>query len=268
MSTSRLKMGMKAYRQAASNVADMEMDKSALFEKYKLRIYHIAHRIKEKVPDGSPIDFEDLVSYGAIGLFEAVDRFDPERNNQFSTFADYRIRGAMFDALRSLDTMSRHSRDQAKEVREKIELLSQQFGREPTNGEVAQALEISLDDYHALLHKTRTVSHVPIETDAESTDEPRSLLNILADESNVSAVDVLLDEEFRAQIRGAIEQLSDRKRQCVLLYYGRNLNLSEIAAVFDVTPSRISQILNSVRGELRNALKDIASEYGYGEKNE
>ena len=131
---------------------------------------------------------------------------------------------------------------------------------------MADSLGIALEDYHLLLHKTRTVSHIPIEVDAESSEEPRSLLNILADESNVSAVDVLLNEEFRTQIRNAIEQLTDRKRQCVLLYYGRNLNLSEIAAVFDVTPSRISQILNSVRGELRIALKDIASEYGYGGK--
>ena len=87
-----------------------------MFEQYKRRIYQLAHRMMEKVPGNHPLEFEDMVSYGAMGLLEAVDRFDEDRGIQFSTFVDYRIRGAMWDAIRSLDEVSRYSRDQAKQI--------------------------------------------------------------------------------------------------------------------------------------------------------
>jgi len=265
MSSSRTRQGMRVYQQAATRTVDTELDREALFHKYKRRIYHIAHRIKSRIPPGSPLDFEDLVSYGSIGLFEAVDRFDSTRNNQFSTFADYRIRGAMFDALRSLDDLSRHSRDQAKEVREHSEILEKQLDRVPTGNEIASSMGMEIDEFYQLQNKVQSISHVSIDGELDNHDDSRSLLNILADENNVSAMDLLLNEEFRKEIRKVIEELSDRKRQCVLLYYGRNLNLSEIAEVFDVTPSRISQILNGVRMELREILQELASEYGYGD---
>jgi RNA polymerase sigma factor FliA len=264
MSTSRSRQGMKVYQKAATLTADTQLDREALFNKYKRRIYHIAHRIKDRIPPGSTLGFEDLVSYGAIGLFEAVERFDPDRNNQFSTFADYRIRGAMFDALRSLDEMSRHSRDQAKELRDHTEILQQQLGRSPTSSEVASSMEMDIDDFYLLQNKVQSISHVSIDGEQDKNDDTRTLLDVLVDDNETSAMDLLLNEEFREQIRDVISELSDRKRQCVLLYYGRNLNLSEIAEVFDVTPSRISQILNGVRSELRLSLTDIAKDYGYG----
>jgi RNA polymerase sigma factor for flagellar operon FliA len=85
-------------------------------------------------------------------------------------------------------------------------------------------------------------------------------LDILTDDSERTTEDMLLDEEFREQVQGVIEQLSQRKKECILLYYGRNLNLSEIAEVFDVTPSRISQVLGAARNDLKELLKDIVEE--------
>ena len=99
MSYSRSRQGTKVYQQMAAVTQEHKLNREELFVRYKKRIYHIAHRIKSRVPPGSPLEFEDLVSYGAIGLFDAADRFDPSMKNQFSTFVDYRIRGSMLDAL-------------------------------------------------------------------------------------------------------------------------------------------------------------------------
>ena len=257
MSYSKNRQGAKAYQQMAAVTQEHKLDREELFERYKKRIYHIAHRIKSRVPPGSPLEFEDLVSYGAMGLFDAADRFDPAMKNQFSTFVDYRIRGAMLDALRSLDEMSRHSRDQAKEIKEITERLRFELDREPESKEIADALGISLDTFYDIENKVQSISHTSFDFDTDQEGNSRSFLDVLTDDSEQTAEEMLLDEEFRLQVRGAIEQLSQRKRECILLYYGRNLNLSEIAEVFDVTPSRISQVLGAARNDLKELLKDV-----------
>ena len=108
---------IKAYsNQAARQKKANERDKSEIFLEFQPRILAIARRLSSKIPASAPLSIDDLASYGAIGLLEAIERYDESRNNQFSTFADYRIRGAMFDALRSFDNMSRHRREQAREL--------------------------------------------------------------------------------------------------------------------------------------------------------
>jgi RNA polymerase sigma factor FliA len=260
MSYSKNRQGMKAYQQMAAGAQEHKLDREELFERYKKRIYHIAHRIKSRVPPGSPLEFEDLVSYGAMGLFDAADRFDPSMKNQFSTFVDYRIRGSMLDALRSLDEMSRHSRDQAKEIKEVRERLRFALNRDPDAREIAAAMGVSLETFYDIENKVQNISHTSFDFDVEQDGSSRSFLDILTDDSERTAEDMLLDGEFRAQVRGAIDQLSQRQKECILLYYGRNLNLSEIAEVFDVTPSRISQVLGAARNDLKELLKDIAEE--------
>ena len=207
-----------------------------------------------------PLEFEDLVSYGAMGLLEAADRFDPERDNQFSTFADYRIRGAMWDAIRSLDQVSRYTRDQAKTIDQTRERLEEIFGRPPTSDEMATELGMDVESFFVLEGKVQSVQHVSI--DFDETDNGRSFLETFADEQQLNAEELIMQEDFRDHVREAIAALTDRKRDCILLYYGRNLNLSEIAEVFDITSSRVSQILSAARQELKNNLQDVANLYG------
>lgn len=260
MSYSKNRQGAKVYQQMAAVTQEYKLDREELFDRYKKRIYQIAHRIKSRIPPGSPLEFEDLVSYGAMGLFDAADRFDPSMKNQFSTFVDYRIRGSMLDALRSLDEMSRHSRDQAKEIKEVTERIRLETGRDPEAKEVAEAMGISLDTFYDIENKVQNISHTSFDFEVDQEGNSRSFLELLTDDSDRTAEDMLLDEEFRHQVRAAIEELSQRKRECILLYYGRNLNLSEIAEVFDVTPSRISQVLGAARHDLKELLKDVFKE--------
>lgn len=252
--------GLRAYEQQMSSISLQERSKDDIFAEFQPRILFIARRLASRLPANIPLAMEDLVSYGAIGLLEAIERFDASRNNQFNTFADFRIRGAMRDAIRSFDTMSRHRRDQEKDIRKVEEALHQDFGRQPLPSEVAQELGISLSEYFQLKTNTQNV----IESSVVSGDnkEEKVLVDLLED-NGVSALDVLLDEEFRMRVREAIDLLEDRQRQCILLYYGRNLNLSEVAKVFEITPSRVSQILSKARAILVTSLREIAQEAGY-----
>ena len=262
MSSGRYQSGVRAYQQASAGVQDGLQDKPAVLKQYERRIYHIAHRLAGKIPPDANLDFEDLVSYGVLGLFEAMERFESARGNQFSTFADYRIRGAMIDAIRSMDTLSRHSREQAKTVKETAELLNERYDRRPTQTEIAEHLGLEIEEVQRREVLAQKVIHSSFDLDSDDPDG-RNLAEVIADEQNVSALDVLLNSEFRDQIKGAISSLPERKQQCILLYYGRNLNLQEIAGIFDITASRVSQILSQARDELRQTLREVASTHGF-----
>ena len=252
--------GLRAYEQQMSSISLQERSKDDIFSEFQPRILFIARRLASRLPANIPLAMEDLVSYGAIGLLEAIERFDASRNNQFNTFADFRIRGAMRDAIRSFDTMSRHRRDQEKDVRKVEEALYRDFGRQPLPSEVAQELGVSLSEYFQLKNNTQNVIEASVVVSDNS--EEKVLVELLED-NGINALDVLLDEEFRIGVRNVIDLLEERQRQCILLYYGRNLNLSEVAKVFEITPSRVSQILSKARAILVTSLREIAQEAGY-----
>lgn len=253
--------GLRAYEQQRTSMSLQERSKDDIFAEFQPRILYVARRLAEKLPSSIPLAIEDLVSYGAIGLLEAIERFDASRNNQFNTFADFRIRGAMRDAIRSFDTMSRHRRDQEKDLRKTEDSLYKELGRSPLPSEVAKELDISLSEYFHMKNNTVNVIESSVAM-SEHTKEEKVLVELLED-NGIDPLDVLLDEEFRAGVRNAIDLLEDRQRECILLYYGRNLNLSEVAKVFDITPSRVSQIMSKARTQLMGALRDIAREAGY-----
>ncbi|MEC7987555.1 MAG: FliA/WhiG family RNA polymerase sigma factor [Myxococcota bacterium] len=255
---------LKAYSSQAARQNELDgRDKSDVFLEFQPRILAIARRLATKIPASAPLGIDDLAAYGAIGLLEAIERYDESRNNQFSTFADYRIRGAMFDALRSFDNMSRHRREQARDLSEAEKSLRSLLGREPTHSEIAEELDISLGEYFHLRNNTVQVVENSIDGGDDRTDDSRTLIDILEDEGCADPLSAILDEEFRTRVQEVIENLPDRQRHCILLYYGRNLNLTEISEVFGLTPSRISQILSKSRKELSLQLQRIALEYGY-----
>ena len=224
--------------------------------KYQRKILLLARRISERLPPGCEFGGEDLASFGAIGLLEAFDRYDDERDILFTTFAEYRIRGAMMDALRASDTFSRHRRQLSRRILEATNKLTHTLGRRPDPTEVAEHLDMDLDTYWRAMDRILPVSHVRIEErdsqDGES--EGRSFAETISDDTYTDAFLGILQEEARATLRAAVPSLPERKRECILLYYGRDMNLAEVAEVFDITPSRVSQILSEARKDLRKAL--------------
>ena len=231
-----------------------------LCNKYQKKIIMLARRLASRLPDSVGITREDLASFGAIGLLEAFDHFDESQNIKFSTFAEYRIRGSMLDALRANDTMSRRRRTLARRIQDCSNGLAHKLSREPTAEEVAEAMEMDLETYWAAVSKTAQVTLLSMDESSDDGDEGLSLGETQVVDTGRDVLQLMLDQGARDELKAAIMQLPDRSRQCVLLYYGRNLTLTEIAKVFDLTPSRISQILSDARRRLRSQLEQAAAD--------
>ncbi|MEE2751906.1 MAG: FliA/WhiG family RNA polymerase sigma factor [Myxococcota bacterium] len=222
---------------------------------YQRKILLIARQLVDRLPPHTNMEFEDLVSYGAIGLLEAFDRFDDARGIQFSTFAEYRIRGAMLDALRGEDTFTRRRRQLAKRIASTTQTLRQELARDPSPGEVAECLGISIDDYWSELDRVKPVVQLSIDKAVVGEeDEGRTLLEQLAADPESQPGHRLDVAEVKNHLEEAVMALSEQQRHCVMMYYGKELSLAEIAEVYEVTPSRISQILSEARGRLRKKL--------------
>lgn len=231
------------------------LTRDEICDRYLRKVLLIARRIADRLPSDSAIGVDDLAGWGAIGLLEAFDRFDPEQNIKFSTFAEYRIRGSMVDALRTHDSFSRRRRQLAKRIEGVKQQLRGRTGEEPEPVACAKELGMSLEQYHEALGKVRAVQHVSL---MANDDEGRPLTEIIP--SNTRAPD---DEHARAETRrvlsSAVSELPERERQIILMYYGKQMSGAEIAAVYGVTVSRISQILSAGRKRLRHKLKDKIS---------
>lgn len=235
------------------------MSRDEICVRYQPRILMVARRLSERLPPNCGLTFEDLAGFGAIGLLEAFERFDEQRSILFSTFAEYRIRGAMMDALRQNDSFTRYRREMAKRLEDATESLRFDFGRAPEPEEVAEHLEVDLATYWHMVDTTRPISYVSIfdEDDSEGGGGGgRTMAEVLVGSDGRDPFRALMGQDARLLLKFAIKELPERKRQCVILYYGRGLNLSEIARVFDVTPSRISQVLSAARRDLREMLED------------
>ena len=235
------------------------MNRDQACRHYERRIMLVARRISERLPSGCELGRDDLVSCGAIGLLEAFDRFDETRGIQFSTFAEYRIRGAMMDTLRASDSFSRYRRQMARRIQYTTQELTMALGQPPEPEQVAAKLDMDMESYWSVMDRITPVSYVSID-DTESPEgegNGRAYGEALMATDGLEAFRAILGHQSRLQLKDAIKGLPERKRQCILLYYGRGLNLTEVAQVFNVTPSRISQILSGARSDLKKALEGI-----------
>ncbi len=250
------------YQQTSSPVTTPEpgrvvdgMTRAEACERYQKKIVMLARRLAARLPDGIGITREDLASYGAIGLLEAYDHFDETQDIRFTTYAEYRMRGAMLDALRAGDTMSRRRRSLARRIQNASNNLAHRLGRQPRAVEVAATLDMDMETYWKAVSKTAQVSLLSMDEKNDDGEEGLSLGETRVRAEGRDALQRLLDNGSRQELKQAIMGLPERTRQCVLLYYGRNMTLADIAKVFDLTPSRISQILSDARRRLRAQLE-------------
>jgi RNA polymerase sigma factor for flagellar operon FliA len=222
--------------------------------RFQPKVMLLARRLHERLSAELRIPLDDLAAVGAIGLLEAFDRFDPARGIQFSTFAEYRIRGAMYDALRDNDAFSRRRRQLSKKIGAAADEIRKATGRNPTADEVASRLELSLEEYHLAVERTKPVVQVSLDTPTNPDETPGlAMIDRIADPQ--TGVDLsMVADEVKAALKEAILELPDRQRQCVMMYYSGELTLAEIAKVFDITVSRVSQILSESREKLRKKL--------------
>ncbi len=243
---------VKSARSTEPRIDGMTRNETCLH--YHNKVVLIARQLSERLPPGASLLAEDLASFGAIGLLEAFDRYDESRGIRFSTFAEYRIRGAMLDALRTTDPFPRRRRQLARRIEHATTTLRKELGGEPEPSQVAEVLGISLEDYHAAVDRVKPISHVPIDSPVGDDDESRTLIEQIAGPMRDDPSLRMDMTEIRNRLKAAIQALPEKQRHCVMMYYGKNMNLAEIAAVYEVTPSRISQILSQARKSLQKKL--------------
>ena len=219
-------------------------EKNRYVEQYAPLIKYLADRLAARLPDH--INKDDLVSAGVLGLIDAVDKFDPSRAILFKTYAEFRIKGAMLDELRSMDWVPRSIRKKTSQLEKLWQRLEGELGRPPSDEEAAAALNLSVPDYLKLLHEVRTINILDLDAfravDKSGARETRDIYDILADESALDALTAITQDETREVLAKAIEELAEKERLVITLYYHEELTMKEIGQVLGYTESRISQL--------------------------
>ena len=228
-------------------------ERDQLISKYLPHVKRIVHRIAIHIP--SSVDIDDLISAGVIGLIEAVERYDPDRDNKFITYAVFRIRGAILSELRSRDFLSRSNRRKSREMQNAYLMLEQTLGREPEDEEVAGELGLELDDFYQL-KKLASISFISLkDIGYGSGEEKENLLGCLANNESKDAATLAGLKEMEFAVARAIEQLPEKEKLVVSLYYWEELTMKEIGVVLKVTESRVSQLHSQALTRLRTRLK-------------
>ena len=232
-----------------SNVAKQDRYSSEdLITQHVDLVKRIAQHLIARLP--STVDIDDLMQSGMVGLLEAAGNFDPTRGASFETYAGIRIRGAMLDDIRKHDWTPRSVHHKYRKVAEAINAIEGETGRPARSEEIAKRLDMSVDEYHKVLADSSSSRLFSLE---ETLDEP-SLHRAPPQSDSATPEQELYESQFRGQLADEINQLPERERLVLSLYYERELNLKEIGQVLDVTESRVCQIHGQAMVRLRAAV--------------
>ncbi|MEK6777153.1 MAG: FliA/WhiG family RNA polymerase sigma factor [bacterium] len=227
--------------------------KDEIILEYAPQIKFIAHRLAMRLP--SHVDIDDLISSGVIGLIDAINKFDPSRNIQFKTYAEFRVRGAMLDDLRSRDWVPRSVRQKSAVLQRTYAEIEQRVGRPASDEEVAGALNLTMDEFYDLLNCARGLSLVSIEAENEDSGISPKILESLTADAEENPFNILKKKELQMLIAEAIDQLPENDKKVVSLYYYDELTMKEIGKVLDITESRVSQIHTKAMLRMRGKMK-------------
>ncbi len=218
-----------------------KIDEKELIVRYLPLVRNVVDRIKLNLPPH--VDVDDLYSVGVTGLIAAVRKYDPEQGHTFAGYATTRIRGAILDELRRLDWCPRRARAKAKKLKESINELEQKLGRAASEEEVRKHLGLTPKEYAKWMEEAKPVCFIAIDQTADNEDsDGASLHELIADEADVSVRDRMEKEELMKLMADRISELPEIPKKILGMYYFENMRLAEIAAVFDLTESRICQI--------------------------
>lgn len=207
-----------------------------LVEDNMILVKRIAQHMAARLP--ASVDIDDLMQSGMVGLLEAAGNFDPSRGASFETYAGIRIRGAMLDDIRKHDWTPRSVHHKYRQVAEAINSIEAETGRPARSTDIAKKLGICVEDYHKILADSASSRLFSLD---ETLDE--TALHRTRPVSDTATPDEELDQsQFRDDLVAAIDQLPERERLVLSLYYEREMNLKEIGEVLDVTESRVCQI--------------------------
>lgn len=188
---------------------------------------------------GNHLEFDDLASYGIFGLIDAIEKFDPDKNVKFETYAQIRIRGAVIDQIRNMDWIPRSVRQKAKIIENAVSKLENASDGEPvTDHRIAEETGMTVQELHSVLQQTSSYHVVSLEEKMLDTAEENKIM----DGQSESPEDKLLNEEMKEVLITSVESLPVREKQVITLYYYEELTYKEIGAIMGVSESRVSQL--------------------------
>ncbi len=227
---------------------NQEEARQELILKYLYLVKYQAGRIKMMVPDH--IEKDDLESYGILGLMDAIEKFDPERGIQFSSYAQLRIKGSIMDQLRKLDWLPHSLRQKGKKIREASERLRQKMGYKPDINELVTELDMSIKEIRKISTKIQESEWVSLYAELGN----KKICEFLADSREKRPEAVYQKQQVISLLTEAIEKLKDKERLVITLYYYEELTQVEIAEVLNLSSARISQIHKEAIYRLRGFL--------------
>jgi len=216
----------------------------------------IVNRIALKLPPH--VDTEELINSGVIGLMDAIEKYDPMKGTSLKTYAEFRIRGAILDELRSLDWAPRSIRQKVNRLEGAYANLERQLGRAATDEEVAEALNIDLEEFYEILAQASAVCLVSLYDMEREEGDTRCFLETIASEEADPAL-ALESQEVYDTIGRAIETLPEKEQMVVSLYYHHEMTMKEIGKVLNLTESRVSQIHTKAVLRLRAKLRSLGA---------
>ena len=235
-------------------------ERDALINETLPLIKHIAHRVAIRVPNN--VEIRDLINAGVLGLMDAIEKFEPERNVKFKTYAEVRIRGAILDSLRDLDWAPRSLRKKSKDLERMYTDLSQKLGRPATDEEVSEAMGGNIEDFHALVDQLHGLTIGSFENLSDSEDS-ENYINYYPDDGSNDPYVKFESNEVTRLLAEAIEELPEKERLVLSLYYFEEFTMKEIGALLGVNESRVSQLHTKatlrLRGKLGKLVPDVDS---------
>ena len=226
-------------------------------KQYAPLVKYVAGKVAVGMPE--TVEFDDLVGFGVFGLLDAIDKFDAGKNVKFKTYAVTRIRGAIFDELRSLDWIPRSVRQKSREIDDAVARLESNLGRSVSDAEVAQELGVSESEYQRMRYKTSFSAVISIDDTRNAGDdsEHATIADTIESPSSMKPDVIVERDEVKRVIAEAINELPEKEKMVLVLYYYEDLTLREIGQVLHVTESRVSQLHSKANERLRSKLTNI-----------
>lgn len=232
-------------------------EREKMIESHISLVDYLVDRMMTQVP--AFVNRDDIRSAALLGLMDAANRFDPRRGVLFKTFAERRIRGSVFDEVRRMDWFSRTLREKQSRLGRTIEELGKRLGRTPEDEEVADALEMNLEEYRELQFQVSQLGYVSLDEQMDrDEDGGKTWVENLEDTIQVNVHERMEADELTQELAGYLKQLSEKERLVVSLIYYEELSQKEVADVLELTEGRISQLhsqaLAKLKGKMHNSL--------------
>lgn len=229
--------------------------RDALIVQYIYLIRYVVGRVKVTLP--STISIEDIAGYGVEGLINAIERYSPQKNTRFETYALIRIRGAIIDKIRSQDFLPRSVRQKIKVVKEAQEYLKQELGRMPTTSEVARHLDMEAEKVNQLLSEDVTITS--LYDKKGSNEDSVEIIDTIQDTGKLNPQEEAEEKNVKQELEKALQRLPERERIIMVLYYQENMTLKEIGETINMSESRVCQLHAQSIMKLKNILSENRS---------